>query len=253
MATAGSDGPSRPGTSPFPSSAPTTRGSPQRRSAGAARVPGESRRRGVGREREYSSQAKGEARTATSRASPVAWNSTATALLPFPQTGVRREPTVHWRSRPSSGADMHCRAGAAPRSPRIRERGLPAESGARPQSGHIGPPVGLGTSGRADRPGRGPPPIGPPPTTPRGANWRRRGITAATPTASDVAGFDGAPLPRVSSASRCPGRLSDYWSWFDCCSPSLDSGASFGKPPRSPCPARRASDPSRRPRRAGPA
>jgi hypothetical protein len=37
---------------------------------------------------------------------------------------------------------MHCRALAAPRSPRIRERGLPAESGACPQSGHIGPPVG---------------------------------------------------------------------------------------------------------------
>lgn len=54
----------------------------------------------------------------------------------FPQTGVRREPTVRWRLR--DPRPEHRRALAARRSPRIRERGRPGESGACPQSGHIG-------------------------------------------------------------------------------------------------------------------
>jgi hypothetical protein len=149
------------------------------------------------------------------------------AATAFRETGVRREPTVHWRSRPSSGADLHCRALAAPRSPRIRERGLPAESGACPQSGHIGPPVGPFSGS----------PAGVAPTTPRIANCP---MSRAS---------DGAPLPRVRPGSRRPGSYPTTGPASIAARRLWTRAPPSESPPRSPCPARRASDPSRRPRR----
>ena len=132
---------------------------------------------------------------------------------------------------------MHCRALAAPRSPRIRERGLPAESGARPQSGHISPPVGpISGSPAGVRPLREVRTGGVAALQPR---RRRRPMSRAS---------DGAPLPRVSPARGVRGAIR-LLVLLRLLLAVLDSGASFGKPPSVSVSGSPGFEPSRRPRR----
>ncbi len=93
---------------------------------------------------------------------------------------------MHWRSRPSSGADMHCRRSRRPAHRAFESAECPL------RVAHIGPPVGPFSGS----------PAGVARTAPRSANWRRRGITAAAPTASDVRGLRTAPRYRESAPAR---------------------------------------------------
>ena len=113
----------------------------------------------------------------------------------------------------------------------LRARGAPltAHSRARTARWRVAPVHNLGTSARPSGRSAARPRAWP--ATPRSGNGRRRGCNAATPTASDVAGFERRPATASQPRLAASGELSDYWSCFDCCSPSLDSGDSFGKPP----------------------